>query len=56
MKLNATVIEIAPATDYVIIRFQLSSYDGNATSGDAFSVAVASADGYELGQTPVIEI
>ena len=56
MKLNATVIEIAPATDYVMIRFQLSSYDGNATCGDAFNVAVATADGYELGQTSVIEI
>ena len=56
MKLNATVIEIAPATDYVTIRFQLSSYDGNATSGDTFGMCVATADGYELGQTSVIEI
>ncbi len=56
IKLNATIIEIAPADSYVIVRYQLSSVDGTATCGDTFNIAIASAEGLEVGQTKEVEL
>lgn len=50
MQLNATVIEISQMEGYATVRFQLSG-NQDMTTGDCFSVAVNSADGYEVGQT-----
>lgn len=47
----ATVIEIAPATGYSTIRFQLSSADGQSTTGGCFNVAIEDDSGYEVGQS-----
>lgn len=49
MQLTATVIEVAPQDGYAIVRFQLASTEGSASTGDCFSVAVENYAGYEVG-------
>lgn len=49
MNLTATVIEVAPQDGYAIVRFQLASTEGTASTGDCFSVAVEDYAGYEVG-------
>jgi hypothetical protein len=49
MNLTATVIEVAPQDGYAIVRFQLASTEGTASTGDCFSVAVEDFSSYEVG-------
>ena len=56
INLAATVIEISPAVGYSTIRFQLSSDDGSATTGDCFNVAIEDVSGYEVGQSFEIKL